>query len=145
MCLCSPVPNASISEIATVPHTMPNTVRNVRSFSARKSRRSWRKTSFSVMVIALRDFFRRTLDQAIAFLHAIEDLDVESVADSGLDLDFLRLRFRIGLRHFDARLLAAVFVGDESLRNRQDVFLLADDHVGVRRVAGAQRDLLAGI
>ncbi len=50
-CLCSPVPNASIRLIATVPHTIPKTVRNVRSFSVRMSRKSWLRTSLKVTMI----------------------------------------------------------------------------------------------
>ena len=50
ICFFRPVPNARSSVTATVPQTMPKTVRNVRSFWLRTSRRSWRNTSFNVAI-----------------------------------------------------------------------------------------------
>src|SRR5436190_1881717 len=91
-CLCRPVPKASIRLMATVPHTIPKTVRKVRSFSDRTSRISWRKTSLSV--ITLRDLFRRPLHHLVAFFQSGEHFDVQSIRDASLDLDLLRFRFR---------------------------------------------------
>src|ERR1700737_1301089 len=96
-CLCSPVPKASIRLIATVPHTIPKTVRNVRSFSLFTSRKSCLKTSLRV-TIELGDFFGRFLDDAIAFLQARNDFNVEAVGNPGLDFYFLARLFRIPAR-----------------------------------------------
>src|SRR5437763_8316849 len=125
-CLCSPVPKASIRLIATVPQTMPKIVRKVRSFSALRSRASCLKTS----LMDLGDFFRRPFDQLLSLRQSRHDLDIQSVRDAGLDVDFLR-RFRIGSWNFHRRCLATVGVRDETLRNHQDVFLLTDDDVRV--------------
>src|SRR5215218_3247186 len=53
-----PVPNASIRLMATVPQMIPKTVRNVRSFSVRTSRKSWRRTSLSVLIVGRFAFWR---------------------------------------------------------------------------------------
>src|SRR6266568_2636906 len=94
-CLCSPVPNASMRLIATVPHTMPNTVRNVRSFSLFTSRMSCLRTSLNV-IIGLRDFFWRPFDHPIALLQPGDDLDVQTVGNAGFDLCLFPRRFWIG-------------------------------------------------
>src|ERR1051325_251876 len=146
-CLCSPVPKASIKLIATVPHTIPKTVRKVRNFSLRMSRTSCRRTSFRLicMIRPLGDLLRRALHDLVALLQTGEDLDVHAVGDAGLDHDLFRRRLRIGAGDFDRGLLPAVLEGDEPLRDGDDVLFLPDDDVGVRGVAGAQGDLLARI
>src|ERR1051325_1037622 len=116
-CLCRPVPKASMRLMATVPHTMPKTVRNVRNFSARTSRISWGKTSFRVTMMwsrglavaesrgaprpryletSLRNLLRRPLDDLIALLQSRQHFHVEAIRNAGLDLDLLRLALRRG-------------------------------------------------
>src|SRR5438132_7672007 len=143
-CLCSPVPKASIRLMPTVPHTMPKTVRKVRSFSARTSRMSWRKTSLRVTMgcAALRDLLRRPLHHLVALLQAGEHFHVQAVGDAGLDLGLLRRGLRVAAGQLHGGLLAAVLECDEALGDGQHVLLLADDDVGIGGVAGAQRDLL---
>src|SRR6266852_1294554 len=143
-CLCRPVPKASMRLIATVPHTIPKTVRNVRSFSLFTSRMSCLKTSLRV-TIDLGDFFWRPLDDAIAFLQAGHDLHAQAVRNAGFDLDFLARCFWIAAGQLNGRFLSTILESHQALRNHEHVLLLADDHVGVCGVAGAECDLVGRV
>src|SRR4029453_7386026 len=102
--------------------TMPNVVRNVRSFWLRRSRRSVR---MPVIGSAL-DLSRGPLHDLVALLEPRYDLDVQPVGEPRLDIDLLRRGLRSISRHLDGRALAAVLEPDETLRDHEDVLLLPD-------------------
>src|SRR2546426_1219861 len=77
VCRSRPTPNASSTTTATVPQAIPRTVREVRSFCARRSARKSRHTSG--------DLARRRLHQRIRHLKALQYLDVDGVGETGLD------------------------------------------------------------
>src|SRR5438128_11630649 len=79
----SPTPNASSTTTATVPQAIPMTVREVRSFCARRSARNSRHTAG--------DLARRRLDERLALPQAFEHLDVDGVGEAGLDATLFRL------------------------------------------------------
>src|SRR6266699_2836945 len=77
VCRSRPTPNASSTTTATVPQAIPRTVREVRSFCARRSARKWRHTSG--------DLARRRLHQRIRHLQALLGLDIDRVHGSPED------------------------------------------------------------
>src|SRR5437773_7697162 len=107
VCRSRPTPNASSTTTATVPQAIPRTVREVRSFCARRSARKSRHTSG--------DLARRRLHQRIRHLQALQYLDVDGVGETGLDRA-LRGLAGAGAEGHEARVVA---VGDEPLRAGQ--------------------------
>src|SRR6266571_144972 len=127
VCRSRPTPNASSTTTATVPQAIPRTVREVRSFCARRSARKSRHTSG--------DLARRRLHQRIRHLKALQYLDVDGVGETGLDRA-LRGLAGAGAEGHEARVVA---VGDEPLRDVQHAVAAGDDHLGIGRVARAER------
>src|SRR5213592_976144 len=127
VCRSRPTPNASSTTTATVPQAIPRTVREVRSFCARRSARKSRHTSG--------DLARRRLHQRIRHLKALQYLDVDGVGETGLDRA-LRGLAGAGAEGHEARVVA---VRDEPLRDVQHAVAAGDDHLGVGRVARAKR------
>src|SRR6266487_4215197 len=107
VCRSRPTPNASSTTTATVPQAIPSTVREVRSFCARRSERKSRHTSG--------DLTRRRLDQRVGRLQALQHLDVDGVGKAGLDPALLGLA-GAGADGHEARVVA---MGDEPLRDVQ--------------------------
>src|SRR6202162_2872113 len=175
ICLGSPCPNAPSSVTATVPQTMPKTVRSVRSFWLRMSLTICRSASLKLSISSLAlsppchpersegsrfrprrsrsfvasllrmtglsaDLLGRPFYDFRALLKTREDFRVHAVGDAELDLDSLGPPLRIGSRNLDEGLLAAVLEGHDALGHDHDVFLFADDDVGVGGVPGAQDD-----
>src|SRR3989449_3816589 len=101
VCRSRPTPNASSTTTATVPQAIPSTVREVRSFCARRSPKNSRHTSG--------DLARRRLDQRVGDLQAFQHLDVDGVGEAGLDEALYRLAGSGAHRH-EARVMA---VGDQ--------------------------------
>src|SRR5262245_53558823 len=152
ICRCRPLPNAPRRLTETVPQTMPNIVRNVRSFWLRRSVHIWRRASRREsmsgapdLVDCGRQLLGRPLEDLRSEREALGDLDVQPVGDPELDGGLLGGLLGLGRGQLDERLLAAVLEDDDSLRDCQHVLLLANDQVRVGRVAGAQRYLRAGI
>src|SRR5207302_10157183 len=127
VCRSRPTPKASSTTTATVPQAIPSTVREVRSFCARRSAKNSRHTSA--------DLARRRLDDRVGRLKALHHLDVDGVGEAGLDAP-LRGLARAGADGHEARVVA---VRDESLRDIEHAVPARDDHLGVGRVPGAQR------
>src|SRR3989475_9353736 len=118
VCRSRPTPNASSTTTATVPQAIPRTVREVRSFCARRSARKSRHTSG--------DLARRRLHQRIRHLKALQDLDVDGVGETGLDRA-LRGLAGAGAEGHEARVVA---VGDEPLRGVQHAVAAGGDYPG---------------
>src|SRR5438874_11014809 len=127
VCRSRPTPNASSTTTATVPQATPSTVREVRSFCARRSAKNSRHTSA--------DLARGRLDDRVACLQALEYFDVDGVGESGLDAPLLGLA-GAGADGHEARVVA---VRDEPLGNVEHAVAARDDHLRIGRVAGAQR------
>ena len=146
---CRPLPNASSRLTATVPQTIPKTVRNVRSFCAAHVAEELAEgvadgehaARSGVSRRPTVSFFGGRSTTFSPFVNALHDLDVQAVGDADLDVDLLRLGLSGRAGEFDEGLLASVFEDHQALGERQDVLLLADDDVGVGRVAGAEGDL----
>src|SRR5437879_4894662 len=81
------------------------------------------------------DLARRRLRQRIRRLKALQYLDVDGVGETGLDRA-LRGLAGAGAHGHEARVVA---VGDEPLRDVQHAVAAGDDHLGVGRVARAER------
>src|SRR5262245_39478428 len=112
---CKPLPNAPSRLTETVPHTMPNMVRNVRSFWPRRSvhiwRRASRRESIGVapdLVDRGRQFLGRPLQDLRSLREALSDFDVQPVGDSELHGDLPGRLLGLGRGKLDERLLAAV-------------------------------------
>src|SRR6266567_1619257 len=127
VCRSRPTPNASSTTTATVPQAIPSTVREVRSFWARRSVTNSRHTSG--------DLARRRLDDRVGHLQALQHLDVDGVGETGLDPALLGLA-RAGAHGHEARVVA---VGDEPLRDVEHAIPARDGHLRIGRIARAQR------
>src|SRR5882762_272579 len=127
VCRSRPTPNASSTTTATVPHAIPRTVREVRSFWARRSAKNSRHTSG--------DLARRRLHQRVGRLQALQDLDIDGVGEAGLYVTLPGLA-RAGPEGDEARVVA---VGDEPFRDVQHAVPARDDHLGIGRVARTER------
>src|SRR2546422_1236103 len=127
VCRSRPTPNASSTTTATVPQAIPRTVREVRSFCARRSARKSRHTSG--------DLARRRLHQRVRHLKALQYLDVDGVGETGLDRA-LRGLAGAGAEGHEARVVA---VGDEPLRDVQHAVAAGDDHPRAGPGARAER------
>src|SRR5260370_5001600 len=123
----SPTPKASSTTTATGPPAIPMTVREVRSFCARRSTRNSRHTSG--------DLARRPLHERVRHLQTLRHFDVDGIRQAGLDAALLGLA-GAGAHGDEARVVA---LGDEPLRDVQHADAAGDDHLRVRRVARAQR------
>src|SRR5882762_9939712 len=123
----SPTPKASSTTTATVPHAIPMTVSEVRSFCARRSTRNSRHTSG--------DLARRPLHQRVRHLQTLQHFDVDGIRQAGLDATLLGLT-GAGAHGDEARVVA---LGDEPLRDVEHAVAAGDDHLRVGRVARAQR------
>src|SRR5467141_370699 len=123
----SPTPNASSTTTATVPQAIPMTVREVRSFCARRSARNSRHTSG--------DLARRRLHDRVRHLQTLQHFDVDGVRETGLDA---ALRGLAGAGA-DGDEAGVVALDDEPLRDVQHAVAAGDDHVRIGRVARAQR------
>src|SRR6266849_6818514 len=122
----SPKPKASSTTTATVPHAMPRTVRDVRSFCARRSAKNSRHTSG--------DLARRPLDERVGRLQALQHLDIDGVGEASPDEALLGLAGARPDRH-EGRVVA---VDEEALRDVQDAIPARDAHLRIGRVARAQ-------
>src|SRR5213592_2373451 len=127
VCRSRPTPNASSTTTATVPQAIPRTVRDVRSFCARRSARKSRHTSA--------DLARRRLQDRIRHLQTLQHFDVDGVREAGLD-PALRGFAGAGADGDEARVVA---LDDGPLRDVQHAVAAGDDHLRVGRVAGAER------
>src|SRR6266850_5003426 len=123
VCRSRPTPNASSTTTATVPHAIPRTVREVRSFCARRSARKSRHTSG--------DLARRRLHDRIRHLQPLQHFDADGVRETGLDAA-LRGLAGAGADGDEARVVA---LDDEPLRDVQHAVAAGDDHLRVGRVA----------
>src|SRR5512134_3837111 len=136
-----PSPKATSRATETVPHVMPSSVSNVRSFWWRTSWSICRRKESDVTAPSL-DLLRGPLDDELLFGQALGHLDAHAVGEAGLDL-LLDRRIPLALSgQLDAR--PAVREGDEPLRQHEHVVLLTHRDLGVRRVAGAQHHVLRG-
>src|SRR5262249_38024857 len=144
ICFWSPWPKAPSSVTATVPQTIPKIVSEVRSFWLRMSRsicrtapvgRGVRFEGGVVRVIRIPrgsgNLLGRPFHDLGALLEAVQDLDVHAVGNAELDRGFLRLFLGGRAGQLDGGLLAAVLEEDDALGQHEDVFLLADDEIGV--------------
>src|SRR2546422_8206528 len=132
VCRSSPTPNASSTTTATVPQAIPRTVREVRSFCARRSARKSRHTSG--------DLARRRLHERVGHLKALQNLDVDGVGKAGLDRPLCGLAGR-GADSDEARIVA---VGDGPFRDVQHAVAAGGDHPpggGAARAGGRDCDL----
>src|SRR5229473_372751 len=120
------MPKASSTTTATVPHAMPRTVRDVRSFCARRSAKNSRHTSG--------DLARRPLDERVGRLQALQHLDIDGVGEASPDEALLGLAGARPDRH-EGRVVA---VDEEALRDVQDAIPAGDAHLRIGRVARAQ-------
>src|SRR5213078_3083732 len=127
VCRSRPTPNASSTTTATVPQAIPSTVREVRSFCARRSPKNSRHTSG--------DLARRRFDQRVGDLEAFQHLDVDGVGEAGLDEALYRLAGSGAHRH-EARVVA---VGDQPLRDVEHAVPARDGHLRIGGVTRAQR------
>src|SRR5216684_841057 len=118
---------ASSTTTATVPQAIPMTVREVRSFCARRSARNSRHTSG--------DLARRPLHERVRHLQTLQHFDVDGIRQAGLDAALLGLA-GAGAHGDEARVVA---LGDEPLRDVQHAVAAGDDHLRIGRVARAQR------
>src|SRR2546430_4314606 len=125
VCRSRPTPNASSTTTATVPQAIPRTVRDVRSFCARRSARKSRHTSAELA--------RRRLQDRIRHLQTPQHFDVDGVRETGLDPALLGLA-GAGADGDEARVVA---LDDEPLRDVEHAVAAGDDHLRVGRVAGA--------
>src|SRR2546425_242884 len=91
------------------------------------------------------DLLGRPLHHLVLLVQAREDLDVQPVGESGVHLDPRRLAVRRLARDLDEGPLAVVLELDQALGDPQHVLLLAEDQVGVGRIAGAQDDAGGGV
>src|SRR5881296_2250374 len=119
VCRSRPTPNASRTTTATVPQAIPRTVREVRSFCARRSAKNSRHTSG--------DLARRRLDERIALPQPFEHLDVDGVGEAGLDATLFSLA-GAGADGHEARVVA---VSDEPLGDVQHTVAPSDDHLRI--------------
>src|SRR5205823_15023899 len=126
VCRSRPTPNASSTTTATVPQAIPSTVREVRSFCARRSAKNSRHTSA--------DLSRGRLDDRVACLQALQYFDVDGVGETGLDAPLLGLA-GAGADGYEARVVA---VRDEPLGDVEHAVAARDDHLRIGRGAGAQ-------
>src|ERR1700704_4227395 len=127
VCRSRPTPNASSTTTATVPQAIPRTVREVRSFCARRSARNSRHTSG--------DLARRRLHDRVRHLQALQHFHVDGVGEARLD-PALRGFAGAGADTDEARVVA---LDDEPLGDVQHAVAAGDDHLRVGRVARAQR------
>src|SRR5881275_2743277 len=130
VCRSRPTPKASNTTTATVPQAIPSTVREVRSFCARRSAKNSRHTSG--------DLARRRLHDGVAWLQPLQHLDVDGIGEAGPDPALLGLAGARADGH-EARIVA---VGDEPLGDVQHAVPAGDDHLRIGRVAGAERGAL---
>src|SRR5881392_1596552 len=126
VCRSRPTPKASNTTTATVPQAIPSTVREVRSFWARRSAKNSRHTSA--------DLARRRLDDRVADAQTLQHLDVDGVGEPGLDPALLGLAGARADGH-EARVVA---VRDEPLRDVEHAIPARDDHLGVGRIPRTQ-------
>src|SRR5436305_7195185 len=126
VCRSRPTPNASSTTTATVPQAIPSTVREVRSFCARRSAKNSRHTSA--------DLARRRLDDRVGRLQALQHLDVDGVGEAGLDAPLCGLA-GAGADGHEARVVA---VRDEPLGDVEHAVPARDDHLGIGRIARTQ-------
>src|SRR5213596_558802 len=122
-----PTPKASNTTTATVPQAIPSTVRELRSFWARRSAKNSRHTSG--------DLARRRLHDGVAWLQPLQHLDVDGIGEAGPDPALLGLAGARADGH-EARIVA---VGDEPLGDVQHAVPAGDDHLRIGRVAGTER------
>src|SRR5918993_4880306 len=94
-----PSPKAESTTIDTIPHMMPNIVRKLRSLLARRLSRAWRNDSRMVL---------GREDDAVALLHALQQLGAGAVADAHRDGHLATARRLVGVEQVDEGLALRV-------------------------------------